>query len=375
MQVSVCLRNMLDMSTTLRGDHMRVLFACPPNDNSILENYRAGLESTGPGVIVDIGRETFWRADWHYDIVHIHWPEHLLGESSPRGPAVRSLLSRLNWWRDHGASIVVTRHNRHPHASKAGSSGWYDEVYKRSHAVVHLGRSSADDFYEQYAGESWFDRLSTEVIPHPCYTDLPDTYTRAQARRILGLSDELNIVLVFGAIRNRVESKFLLSAFNHLSVAKKYLLVPTFRLFKNRYLNKIMGVCLPILRVAGDKSLGTGFVPRELVQVYLRASDVVLVPRVGPASLNSGVVPLALTFGRVVVGPNQGVIGETLLSTGNPTFASGDSREAAGKLREGIARSGTQQETANSEYARTSLAIPHVGRLHMGLYERLLKGA
>ncbi len=47
-------------------------------------------------------------------------------------------------------------------------------------------------------------------------------------------------------------------------------------------------------------------------------ADVLFIPII--KSLNSGNVALGNTFGKVVVGPNYGVIGEELEKLGNPVF-------------------------------------------------------
>jgi glycosyltransferase involved in cell wall biosynthesis len=61
-----------------------------------------------------------------------------------------------------------------------------------------------------------------------------------------------------------------------------------------------------------------GFISHEDVPGLFNLADVVVIPRAD--GLNSGNVALGFTFGKVVVGPDTGVIAETLHETGNPVF-------------------------------------------------------
>jgi hypothetical protein len=64
------------------------------------------------------------------------------------------------------------------------------------------------------------------------------------------------------------------------------------------------------------------YVPDDAVHGVVEAADTVIVPRVG--ELAFGTLPLGLTFGRVVVAPNEGVFPEYLAGTENPLYAPRD---------------------------------------------------
>ena len=84
--------------------------------------------------------------------------------------------------------------------------------------------------------------------------------------------------------------------------------------------------------------------------------------------LNSGNVPLALSFGRVVTGPASGNIGGLLAETGNPAFDPADPRERAARL------SATDQGARNRAYAQEHFGIGRIAAMYGGLYERLYDG-
>ena len=96
----------------------------------------------------------------------------------------------------------------------------------------------------------------------------------------------------------------------------------------------------------------------------------VFVPRCSSSSLNSGIIPLALTFGRVVVGPAAGVMGEMLRQSNNPTF---DDEFAASKTIAKLLQCETlfQQEQNNAAFAREKLSLKVVGQKLTDFYSAL----
>lgn len=82
-------------------------------------------------------------------------------------------------------------------------------------------------------------------------------------------------------------------------------------------------------------------IPDEQLPCYLAAADVVFIQRTD--ILNSGNVPLALSFGRVVTGPDSGNIGGLLAETGNPAFDPADPRSVDIALERAARLSATDQ--------------------------------
>jgi glycosyltransferase involved in cell wall biosynthesis len=74
------------------------------------------------------------------------------------------------------------------------------------------------------------------------------------------------------------------------------------------------------------------YVPESELSRFLDSSDVAIVPRFG--GLNSGIVFLAMTFGRMVIVPNCGAYPEQLAGSRNLFFEPGDPVSLASKLQE-----------------------------------------
>lgn len=90
--------------------------------------------------------------------------------------------------------------------------------------------------------------------------------------------------------------------------------------------------------------------------------------------LNSGNVPLALSFGRVVTGPDSGNIGGLLAETGNPAFDPADPRSVDIALERAARLSATDQGARNRAYAQEHFGIGRIAAMYGGLYERLYDG-
>ena len=92
-----------------------------------------------------------------------------------------------------------------------------------------------------------------------------------------------------------------------------------------------------------------GRISDEQVPDYFSAADVVLLPRLD--ILNSGNLPLAYYFGKVVVGPDCGNVGEILKETGNPVFDPQDPDSAVEAVKRGLKLAAKGKGAQNRAYA------------------------
>ena len=113
-------------------------------------------------------------------------------------------------------------------------------------------------------------------------------------------------------------------------------------------------------------------IPDEQLPCYLAAADVVFIQRTD--ILNSGNVPLALSFGRVVTGPASGNIGGLLAETGNPAFDPAAPRSVDIALERAARLSATDQGARIRAYAQEHFGIGRIAAMYGGLYERLYDG-
>ncbi len=357
---------------------MRILFACPNNLNTFIRNSIFAIEnhSQFPVDPIALGKERFWNPGEDYDIVNLHWPESMFVDwwylDEDR---VHRLCSQIDVWRRRGARVCMTRHNIKPHIQKS-SIDFMKPILARLDGLIHLGQASMDEFEVRYRREPWLNSLQQTVVPHPGYFDLENQVTRQQARLSLELKQDANVVLVFGTVRSRQEIAFIKRVFRQVQLPNKVLVVPRwYRSYtKLAQLGRMFHVFHDGVPRGTAFHIGFDFVPEEKIQHYLNAADVLLVPRVTRDCLNSGVVPLALTFGRVAVGPNVGVAGEMLRESGNPTYA--DLQSAARAIETVLNdQQRPDQERLNREYAEQHLSFAAVGQRLGKFYSNLISAS
>lgn len=278
--------------------------------------------------------DAFWTQDGGFDVVHIHSPEALVPQDGedPRGGAgaIGSRGSRfeerLGFWSQRSV-LVVTRHDMQPDGLLGPAPPWgpfYEAVYRYADGVVHFTEESVQDFRARYA-RTTFHRGAPRhvVVPFHGYAGLPDELLRDEAREILGIRKHRRVMLVYGDVGSEAEWRLALRAFRRARVPGKTLLVtstserlPAVSWIRLRcWLRSLMRF---YHRLHPRQIVDHGIVDDAEVQVYLRAADILFVPRSDLISPACAV--LGMTFGRVVVGPDCLGIGETLRETGNPVF-------------------------------------------------------
>ena len=183
---------------------MRVLFACPFYTNPFIQNCAAAVRIASPDAHVEIGVEPFWNGKSRFDVIHLQWPEGLM-RGVPFDRWQERFVARICYWKQAGAKIIITRHNRQPHRQHEDRD-WYSDVYAQVEEVVHFGQASVDDFCEVYSRASWIDSIRHTVIPHPNYKNFPNSVSRAEARRRLGLQEDDKVILIFGEVRSTERS-------------------------------------------------------------------------------------------------------------------------------------------------------------------------
>ena len=213
------------------------------------------------------------------------------------------------------------------------------------------------------------------VIPHQNYASLPNQISRADARKKLGISQNAQVLLVFGAIRSGdTERNLILQAFQNAHVPGKVLLVSRWRekLAKVRWIRLkywIRDLTRLYYRLHPAYCFNYSFVREEDAQIYLNACDVLLIPRL--KVLNSGNITLGLTFGKVVVGPDSWDVGELLKETGNPTFDPEHPETAATAVEQGFKLAAAGMiGPQNQKRAITEWSAAQCGQLYVDLYRK-----
>lgn len=241
-----------------------------------------------------------WPADLPL-VVHLHWLNQVLARCPSTGAALQALDAHrrlLDALAGRGARLVWTVHNVLPHdaAFEALELRLRQDVLARADLVHVMSPLTAEQV------SPWFPLPADRIYQcdHPGYQGVyPDWVSRSAARRRLRIPDGATAVLVTGGLRPYKGLPELLDAVEVVAAERPGRLVlvaagapddsaPVRDFLARAYTSAAVRV-LP------------GKVADADVQVLMRAADVVALPY--RRSLNSGVLALALTFGRPVLLP------------------------------------------------------------------------
>lgn len=308
-------------------------------------------------------KSEFWnRDDW--DIVHVMWPDSFV----PAMREGRNLYDRLLDFKNKGVKIVSTIHNfwSHSHSSEEDYYYAYQIIYSMSDVMVHLGEYSKDKF------EGLYRQAKHIVIPHhvynTIYSEIPD---KKNALAHLGYKDGV-YVLVFGAFRHVEEKKLMFSVIKanpeiRFVIPRLYELPDgkiNLRWLKQRLKHIYYKLKYPNLLCSGES-----FVSEEDIKYYYAATDVSFLPRM--VNLNSGNLPLGMLMGHVIVGPDNGNIGELLQETGNFSYQFNNLTSICQALRDAIDSVASGVGKKNREYALKNWNTAQVAEKYYQIYKAL----
>lgn len=345
-------------------------------DNLFVHTLFESIRRAGTDIVCSVDK--FWNDnDVNYDIIHFQWPEELVGWSCYDMQVVEQLRRRVNEWRARGSRFVYTRHNIRPHYGNPVISAAYDIVEQAADTVVHMGQFSCDEFQARYP------QSRNVVIPHHIYENTyREDITQAEARRYLGISPKKFVITAFGKFRNREEVSMVLRAFRQANIRGKCLLAP--RLFPfyqhpwyssaiKRWVSRLAyHTVIPLARLWGIQGgSNEEIVSDNDLPYYVAASDVVMVQR--KHILNSGNIPLAFLFHKVVVGPDTGNVGELLRETGNPLFEADDTRSIVAALHQARTLSQAGHGELNYQYAMTHMQLDKIGCQYIATYRHTVQ--
>lgn len=346
---------------------MRILIAANIDTsgygNPFLFQFARSLEAHADVDSVQHGTAWLQVEELKTDVVHIHWPEALVGWQPPSTQqiaTIRSCLRRLS----QRSVIVVTAHNEYPHyRDTAAFRALYAAVYAEADGIIHFGEASRDIIRRRYAHE--ISKAEEAVIPLGNCSYFPNTVPGSSARKSLGLRQEDTVLLSFGRLRHTEELTLLRRAFELAQLPSKRLLIVARLPYSGRGDWRRYALRFP-LWLSRSETLIERFIMPEYVQSYLNAADILIIPR--KQVINSGNVALGFTFGRVVVGPSTGVVGEILEQTANPTFDPEDSRSLAEAMEKGYRLSRCGVGEANKVIASQAMNWTRIAEQHARFY-------
>jgi beta-1,4-mannosyltransferase len=264
-------------------------------------------------------------------VLHLHFFDELTQRPGVAQTALRSVLflCMLLLLRRRGVRLVWTAHNVQPHETYHSFWGFvvYRMVARMSDAVIahsHAAKAMLADRYGPLP--------HCVVIPHGSYVGLYGPMRDQQASRAaLGLPAGGRVLLNFGTLRPYKNIEGLIDAFAQLPEQARGTLMIVGAAKSAAYADRLRqraatvpGVCLDVQ-----------FIPDPMLPTYLAAADAVVLPY--RTLLTSGVLLWALSYGRPVVAPDFGPVGE-LVREGQEgfLFAPGDQHSLQEALQRAI---------------------------------------
>lgn len=218
------------------------------------------------------------------DVVHMHWPEHVLNADPTRHAALLAAARRSS------APVVWTVHNLEPHG---GASPLYDLWSDAADVAIHHSKWGMELAKRRYA----FPRARHVVVPHPHFSHLVERWsTKVDAEAALGWPHVPLRLFAGGADRPYRSSALVVEAASRLRRTDVEVVV---RGEAERSLD-------PRVRQVPDD-----MVARSRWDLWLQACDAILLPVHGDG-LSSGLIADAVAFGLPVLTPEWGYTSEQL---------------------------------------------------------------
>ena len=185
------------------------------------------------------------------------------------------------------------------------------------------------------------------------------------------------IYLSYGKIRYIEEEQQLIDSFKLMRNKNEKLVVIGTKLFSKKpslYKKPLKRIVFEV-QLFKHKRRGVLFYNKRLSDIeqnyWLSAADVMISPRI--RSLNSGIVLLAFSYGKPIIGPDVGNIGNILKFNNNPTFIPNDISSISDVLRKVKNQQFIEKVVfKNFNYLNTNCNSEHISSSHYSLYKTIL---
>jgi hypothetical protein len=337
-----------------------IIIAVPRNEkNPLISQLYHEITEQHTGGKVLWGIDFFWEDNFQASICHIHWPEALFNWVSPTTEDLNKLETHIKNKKKY-TKFVVTVHNYTPHNKDfKNANRLYSIIYSSVDAIIHFGMAS-----EVHIKQAYNTNATHSIISHPLYESFGQIISSEKARERLGYNHNTFICMTFGTIRNEKELELILKGFSKAKIAKKKLVLIGAKMnFRHSFLKRVKYFLLKKIYTP-SLVLENRNIEADEVRNFICAADCILIPRIN--SLNSGNLYLAITYDKIVVAPNIGVIGEIAELFNNPLF----NPKSYQNLCVAIEQAYTIKNQPNKK--KEKMTTKYVAHAHISLFKRLV---
>jgi hypothetical protein len=348
---------------------MKVLLVANLNTgNTYFDNLYEELIKENIEVIASV--DDFWDYNKNFDIIHIHFLENIFNWNIKNVSTedINKFKFRLDFLKNKKVKIVITRHNVLPYNlhDHVLVKDVYNLFYKYTNGMIHLGEFSKFEFIKN---NPEYDKIVEHVvIKHGHYLNLKNSITRATARKLLNIDENRFVFLCFGTFRTEQERSMVLDAFNKVNIQNKTFLCTSWNIegIESSIYNKLRR---KLINTNKKFKVFNSFVSNDNIQTYLNAADVLIVPRI--ESLNSGLVYLGLSFGKILIAPAIGNITEIIEQTNNLLFDPLNNKSLVSAMEKAISLKDTNLDYKNRVYAKEQGDWGMIAKQHKAFYGQL----
>lgn len=211
------------------------------------------------------------------------------------GPCLGTLLRRVK--KNRHTRVVCIADNIIPHEKRPGDRPFTRYFLKAVDACITMSEKVLGDL------RSMAPKMPARFVLHPLYDNFGPIVPKAEARKKLGIAEEVPLLLFFGFIR---KYKGLDLLFEAISIVKDNFRQPFKVIVAGEYYEDSRPYTEQIdkLGIADCLILRTDFIPDNEVRYYLCAADMVVQPY--RSATQSGVTPLAYHFEIPMIVTNVG---------------------------------------------------------------------
>jgi beta-1,4-mannosyltransferase len=292
----------------------------------LVEGYRAA------GCEVVTGTANFRLRAANYDVVHHQWPEEFSGWRAPSAREIDQVRQHLEWWRDRAFNIF-TVNNLYPHEldHDAACHELYSNFYRYCQVITHYSRTSLEMVLSEFPAA----HAARHVVHSPANYEvtLASQKSRGSRRRALGIREDDFVILMLGSLRSWEEIRLIQKAFDRVRVPRKRLLMAGKLVVRDSFWRKrIKQLMWQLWLKRRHAIIDARYVPETEISQFVDSCDLAIVPRF--SGLSSGIVNLAMTFGRAVIAPRHGAYPEYFVGTRNLLYETGNAESLAAALDE-----------------------------------------
>lgn len=243
-------------------------------------------------------------------VVHLHWFSTFF-EGDTVTETVKRFVMLVLWFlliRIRNLPVVWTVHNVHTHDSKYPR---VERIVKQwfisnmcDRFIVHCAAVEEEFVSEYDLPPSVQDRI--DIIPHGHYLEnYENEIPKDEARESLSISESATVFLFFGKVCPYKGIDQLIDAFQELSMDDCHLVIAG-NPDTDEFANTLRRRCNSVEHIHCDFR----YVPDDEIQVFMNASDAVVLPYRSISTSGSAV--LAMSFGKAIVVPAIGCLPELL---------------------------------------------------------------